>query len=112
MQDMKITYIGHSGFAVRWDGHAAVFDYFSGRSARSLRKTRKSMFLPVMHTTIIFSRVFSNGRQISWISPTFYPQRYQIQDSGEEIFSRAGLYETGRRSSWKRLVLWQCVLWK
>ena len=30
MQDMKITYIGHSGFAVRWDGHAAEFDYFQG----------------------------------------------------------------------------------
>ena len=72
MQDMKITYIGHSGFAVRWDGHAAVFDYFQGEVPEFEKDTKIYVFA-AMHTTIIFSRVFSNGRQNILISPTFYP---------------------------------------
>lgn len=30
MRDMKITYIGHSGFVTEWDKYVAVFDYFQG----------------------------------------------------------------------------------
>lgn len=72
MQDMKITYIGHSGFAVRWDGHAAVFDYFQGEVPEFEKDTKIYVFASHAHYDH-FSRVFSNGRQNILISPTFYP---------------------------------------
>lgn len=49
MQDMKITYIGHSGFAVRWDGHAAVFDYFQGEVPEFEKDTKIYVFASHAH---------------------------------------------------------------
>ena len=61
---MKITYIGHSGFAAELAHCTLLFDYYEGTLPVFPRKSR-CMFFAAMRTGIISTSIFSGcGKRI------------------------------------------------
>ena len=96
MQDMKITYIGHSGFAVRWDGHAAVFDYFQGEVPEFEKDTKIYVFASHAHYDHFQPCIFewaSKYPDITYILSSDIKYRMPEEISAEQVY-----YETGPAS--------------